>query len=166
MLKLYDENNKLVSLDLEKPEQLLVQKYIKPDDVVLELGARYSSVSCTINRNLKNKKNQISVEPDSRVWEALQKNRNINGCQFRIVKGFISRKRIELTQLNNHNGFGSTFEPNNTSITPHFTLNDIIEIGDIKFNVLVADCEGFLEKFYDENKSSLPYKLHKFFFSV
>ena len=34
---------------LEKYEQELVNKYILENDVVLELGARYGSVSCIIN---------------------------------------------------------------------------------------------------------------------
>lgn len=40
---------------IEKPEQDLANKYILENDVVLELGARYGSVSCTINNKLKNK---------------------------------------------------------------------------------------------------------------
>jgi len=52
---------------VEVPEQKLVNIYIQPDDVVLELGARYGTVSCNINKKLNNKLNQVSVEPDSRV---------------------------------------------------------------------------------------------------
>ena len=38
---------------IEKQEQDLVEKYILESDVVLELGARYGSVSCTINKKTK-----------------------------------------------------------------------------------------------------------------
>lgn len=41
-MKIYDRNNNLVDTNkMEKPEQDLSKKYIKKDDVVLELGARY-----------------------------------------------------------------------------------------------------------------------------
>ncbi len=57
---------------LEVQEQRLVNQYIKENDVVFELGARYGSVSCIINSKLNCKTNQVVVEPDERVWEALE----------------------------------------------------------------------------------------------
>lgn len=152
-MEIRDENNKLVDiLHVEKPEQDLVNKYILQDDIVLELGARYGSVSCIINSKLKNKQNQVVVEPDSRVWGALEKNKIRNKCEFHIVKGFISNKKLGLTNLNQClNGYGSTFIENDKSTIPSFTLNEIKEKHKLNFNVLVADCEGFLEVFFDEN---------------
>ena len=55
----------------------MAKEYIKKDDVVLELGARYGSVFCVINSKLSNKNNQVSIEPDSRVWDALEKNKQL-----------------------------------------------------------------------------------------
>jgi hypothetical protein len=95
---------------MEKEEQCLANKYILEDDIVLELGARYGSVSCIINSKLNNKNNQVVVEPDDRVWDALEKNRNSNNCKFNIVKGFISNKKLDLTNLDCwHCGYGATF---------------------------------------------------------
>ena len=74
-MKIYNEFNERVDYRLEKQEQNLAKKYIKENDIVLELGARYGSVSCVINSKLSNKNNQVSVEPDSIVWEALEKNK-------------------------------------------------------------------------------------------
>jgi precorrin-6B methylase 2 len=39
--------------NVEISEQQLAKEYIQPDDVVFELGARYGSVSCCINKKLK-----------------------------------------------------------------------------------------------------------------
>jgi len=56
-MEIRDENGKLVDIaSLETQEQELVRKYILPEDVVLELGARYGSVSCIINSKLSNKR--------------------------------------------------------------------------------------------------------------
>lgn len=150
---IYDQNNNKVDTNkLEKPEQELAQKYIRPDDVVLELGARYGSVSCVINSKLSNKKNQVSVEPDSRVWSALELNAKRNNCQFNIVKGFVGEKKMELTNLDDwFGGYGSTFVYNESSNIPSYTLSEIKRQYNLNFNVLVADCEGFLEVFFDEN---------------
>ena len=60
---------------IEKQEQDLANKYILETDVVLELGARYGSVSCIINSKLNNKNNQVVVEPYKRVWDALEINK-------------------------------------------------------------------------------------------
>ena len=119
--------------------------------LVLELGARYGSVSCIINSKLSNKNNQVSVEPDSRVWDALEKNAKINNCGFNIIKGFIGEKKMALTNLNNYYGYGSTFIYNENSKIQSYTLDEVKKNYNLKFNVLVADCEGFLEVFFDEN---------------
>ena len=58
--------------NIEAHEQHLANKYIEENDVVFELGARYGSVSCIINSKLKYKTNQVVVQPDERVWEALE----------------------------------------------------------------------------------------------
>ena len=154
---IYDMNNNRVDTQaLEKPEQELAYKYIEENDIVLELGARYGSVSCIINTKLKNKNNQVVVEPDSRVWDALEKNKKINCCEFNIVKGFISNKKLDLTNLDYYyGGYGATSIENNNSNIPSFTLDEIRSKYNLNFNVLFVDCEGFLEQFLNENSDIL-----------
>ena len=138
--------------NIEKPEQDLANEYILENDIVLELGARYGSVSCTINSKLNNKNNQVVVEPDERVWSALEQNRINNNCEFNIVKGFISNKKLDLTNLDVYlGGYGATFIESNDTKVPSYSLDEVTNKYNLKFNVLVADCEGFLEVFFDEN---------------
>ena len=57
-----DENNNIVDNTIhETDEQRLADKYIKPTDVVLELGARYGTVSCIINKKINDPKNQVQI---------------------------------------------------------------------------------------------------------
>ena len=148
-----DQNGGFVDTNyFEKPEQDLAKQYIKADDTVLELGARYGSVSCTINSNLNCKTNQVVVEPDDRVWDALERNKLVNNCEFHIVKGFISSKKLGLTNLDYYyGGYAATYIEQNDTKIKSYTLEEIKEKYNLKFNVLVADCEGFLEVFFDEN---------------
>jgi len=143
------------TIDTEKhetEEQALVYRFIQSNDVVLELGARYGSVSCMINYKLTSKTSQVVVEPDERVWDALERNKRVNKCEFAIIKGFISSKQLGLTGLNICNGgYGATFVEASESKIPSYTLAQIEAQHKLKFNVLVADCEGFLETFFDEN---------------
>ena len=143
-----DENGNKVSLQhFEVDEQELARFLIEESDIVLELGARYGSVSCIINSKLKCKTNQVSVEPDDRIWAALERNKKVNNCDFHIVKGFVSKKKLGLIPL----GYATTSIEQEESTIPSYSLEAIQEKYNLKFNVLVADCEGFLETFFDEN---------------
>ena len=67
-----DQHGNKINTDImEIHEQHLARQFIEETDVVLELGARYGSVSCIINSKLNVKTNQVVVEPDERVWNAL-----------------------------------------------------------------------------------------------
>jgi FkbM family methyltransferase len=150
-----DKNGTVIDTEsIEKNEQILANHFIMENDVVLELGARYGSVSYVISSKLNNKKNLVVVEPDDRVWDALENNRLRNNCEFHIVKGFISNRKLGLTNLDVFaDGYGSTFVEDSDTRIPSYTLSEIQNKYMLNFNVLVADCEGFLEVFFDENPS-------------
>ena len=143
--------NSIDIANVEACEQSLAKQYIKENDIVFELGARYGSVSCVINSKLKYKTYQVVVEPDERVWAALERNKRENNCGFHIVKGFVSAKKLALTNLDSWDGYATTSIENVDSKIPSYTMEEINEKYNMKFNVLVADCEGFLESFFDEN---------------
>jgi len=139
-----DENGIPVRYDrYEVCERNQAKRYIRPNDCVLELGARYGGVSVVINKILNDKTNQVSVEPDKKVWSALERNRDANDCHFEIIKGTISKKPHI---INGVSWATHTLESAYSDI-PNYDLPNK------PFNVLVADCEGFLETFYRENKS-------------
>ncbi len=137
--------------NIEREEQDQAATYISPDSVVLELGARYGTVSCIISKKLNNPMNLLAVEPDERVWSALESNMINNRCQFNILKGVISRTPVILTEKESWNGYATKSVPALTSSITAFTLEEVEEKYGITFNTLVADCEGFLETFLDEN---------------
>ncbi len=148
----YDEKGELINAkDLEYSEQCICSNFIKSSDVVLELGARYGSVSCIINKILDNKNNQVSVEPDEHVWNALENNIKINQCDITLHKGFISRKSLSIKE----DGYASYSVISDTNDSLCKTLEEIETENNLKFNTLVADCEGFLETFLDENPKIL-----------
>ncbi len=156
-MEFYNDKGQLIDSDtIEKPEQDLAQMFIQPEDCVLELSARFGTVSCTINRQLKIKTNQVVVEPDERVWNALEENKKRNGCEFHIIKGFVSRQKLGLTNLDTHfGGYGARAIPDASTNISSYKLEDITTKYGLIFNVLVADCEGFFETFIQENPSIL-----------
>jgi FkbM family methyltransferase len=139
---------------IEVQEQLDASTFLLPDDCVLELGGRWGGVSIIINSQLKDKTKHLVVEPDSRVWEVLEKNRDTHGCQFHIVKGAISNQKLNLDiDDKKYHGLASFTKPSTDGRgdVPIYKLQDF-EDKVTNFNVLIADCEGFLETFFDENK--------------
>ena len=146
-----EKGEKIKHLIVERKEQILAEEYIQADSVVLELGARYGSVSCVINKKLNDKTRQVVVEPDERVWDALEANKKRNGCEFHIIKGFVSNKKLGLTNTDDWRGYGTTSMEDTSSSIPNYTLKEIESKYNLKFNTLVADCEGFLGIFFEEN---------------
>ena len=147
-LNYWDEHGNLIPhLTREQSEQRLAFIYTPKDSCVLELGARYGTVSCATNIILSNPKNHVVVEPDSTVWSALEYNKEINNCTFHIVKGFCSNKKLSLTGR----GYCTRTIPDLQSNHPSFTLSELQSLVDKPFDTLIADCEGFLETFLDEN---------------
>jgi FkbM family methyltransferase len=151
-IKIKDEDGNFIDIiHVERNEQDQAKKYIHKNDIVLELGARYGSVSCVINSKLDNKYNQVVVEPDEKVWVALENNKKLNHSGFHIVKGFISKKKFNLKS----NGYATTSVEDTKSEIPHFDLDDIRKKYNLEFNVLIVDCEGCLETFLFENLNLL-----------
>jgi FkbM family methyltransferase len=151
-MKFINEEMYYIDTDFfEVCEQVQAEKYITSDCVVLELGARYGTISCIINNKLAVRTNQVSVEPDPRVHRALEVNKTINKCGFHILKGFISNVPMDLTDLGAHFGYGTRSYKVSQSLIPSYTLEHIQAKFGLRFNTLVADCEGFLEQFFDEN---------------
>lgn len=140
----YDENDNIIDIiKIERTEQILANKYIEKRDIVLELGARYGTVSVIINKKLEeeNKWKHYVVEPDSNVWEALENNKRNHNSKFEIIKGMISKKKHKISEHSNYST--QTIESEEGEIK-------IYDIPKEKFNVLIVDCEGCFEEFYNE----------------
>ena len=58
----YDESNNIIDhKTTERTEQNMAYEFIEPNDIVLELGGRYGTVSNSINHKLNNKKIMLSL---------------------------------------------------------------------------------------------------------
>ena len=143
--------------ELECEEQALAARFIRADHFVLELGARYGTVTVAINQALHGAGHrQVAVEPDSRVWEALDGNLQSNGALgVRVVRGFVARQPLALTNLDAYfGGYGATATAATEAqpaSAPSYTLEQVQALVAQPFTALVADCEGCLETFLSEN---------------
>lgn len=161
-----EKGNRINHLESERTEQDQASLYI-PEDAkgVLELGARYGTVTYAISKRIGNRPILITVEPDSTVWPALEDNLKRYTIHANIVKGAISRKPLGIVHFQY-----SSFTADDPSVSvvkaaedfkqsltynmsiSTWTLEEIQEKTNIPvIDVLVADCEGFLEQFMEEN---------------
>ncbi len=153
-----DENRMQIDImGIERDEQLLARKWVPADAKVLELGARYGTVSCNISARLDDPTRHIAVEPDPRVIDALQSNKATHNASFNIYKGVVSRKPVSLNTSMRNGYCVHTEECNGSSSSPvaTLTMEELEAMYKITFDTLVADCEGALESFFDENLQAL-----------
>lgn len=139
-------------LRYEQYEQYFVSRWLKPNDIVLEIGARYGVVSSCINFMLKNKSKQVSIEPDPYAHSILEENRRRTKSKFKICKEVLSNKPIKMhfTEFGLNSGVANNSELNTRKV-PNITVKDFLKKYKMKFNVLVADCEGCLCKLFQES---------------
>jgi FkbM family methyltransferase len=153
-----DREGNPANTDYEKEEQFLVRTYLPRDAQVLELGARYGTVSCVISEVLQDPTKHVAVEPDPSVIEALLHNREENGGKFHIFNGIVSEHGCELQFIDpkfDFHEYGTYTKPSETPNVKNKTLHDIEKMYDVKFDAVVADCEGFFYNFVKENVESL-----------
>jgi glycosyl transferase family 25 len=148
----YDESLNIIDTSTyETTEQWIADTFISREAVVLELGGRYGVVSVHINKKLNNTKNHCVVEPDRAVFKQMFCNILQNKCKPHVFNGVISKTPLFFKQ----NGTASIAREDKCScdayIVPNKSLDQLISETGLKFDTLVADCEGCLEKFIDEN---------------
>jgi hypothetical protein len=70
----------------EIEEHTLFNKYANENSNVLDLGGFIGTLSCSINKTLKNPKNHIVTEIHPFYRKYLKKNRDINNCKFKVLE--------------------------------------------------------------------------------
>ena len=147
----YNEKDELINPFFHEIfEQYLTYKWIKPDDIILELGARYGIVSCSVNQMLNNKKNHVVVEPDKSVHSVLSQNKKNCNAKFTICKNPISNIPLEFINIKQYGLASYTKETTNIKKQINITFDEFIKKYKLKFNVLIIDCEGCLCNFLIE----------------
>lgn len=153
-----DRDGNPANVEYEAEEQFLVRTYIPKDAKVLELGARYGTVSCVISDILDDPTQHVAVEPDSSVIEALTKNRDANGGKFQIFEGVVSKKGYELAFIDpkfDLHEYGTYTKETDTPTIKNMSLKELSDTYNVTFDCIVADCEGFFCDFVDENPEAV-----------
>lgn len=71
--------------EYEKPEREAIRRFLDPSLPVVEFGGSVGVVSCLTNRNLCDPRRHVVVEANRALIPVLEKNRDLNQCQFEIL---------------------------------------------------------------------------------
>lgn len=146
------DGNQIPNTTWEYDEQIILSKYIKPTDNVLQLGGNIGASCICVDKLINPNNANICVEPNQRLINTLEHNKKINDSTFTIIHGIITEKKGKKlqevdTDINN-NYYGSMVNDSGNVDINSISLTHIPNISSI--NVLFADCEGCLEQFLDE----------------
>ena len=125
----------------ELPEQIMSCTYIKPENVVLEIGGNIGRNSLVIGTLLSNSENLVVLECDPDAFIHLEKNRTTNDLKFNSVNAAISSRKLIQS--------GWTSIQSDVILPGYFPITtmpyeDFKEDHGLMFDTLVADCEGAL----------------------
>jgi FkbM family methyltransferase len=125
----------------EYPEQQLATEFIPQDAKVLELGSNIGRNTLVIASLITDESQFVTLECDPKSVAILTQNRDNNGMKFHIEPSALSARRLFLL------GWDSFIEenkPDGSVEISTITWPDLQKKYDVKFDTVVADCEGAL----------------------
>lgn len=130
----------------EYPEQEMAVMYIKPDDIVLEIGGNIGRNSCIIGSLLNDSKNLVVFESFDTFAQQLKENRDLNNLSFHIEDCAISKCELYQKHWNtkrvNEMYLEDFVDWKNIKTSTWSDIKD--KYNHLRFDTLVADCEGAL----------------------
>jgi FkbM family methyltransferase len=128
----------------ELVEQYMSVQAIEPTDVVLELGGNIGRNSLMIANLLTDDRNLVTVECDPEFAGYLDENRSINKRNFAIVTAALSKRRLIQSGWDTKPLADGAPIPTGWKEVATLTWTQLQQLHPLRFNVLVADCEGAL----------------------
>lgn len=140
----------------EYPEQLMSATYIKSSDRVLELGSNIGRNTLVIASLLEDQNNLVTLECDPNTCVILKKNRDLNNYYFHVEPAALSCRKLiqkgwDTVPIDSiPSDQQKDWKPINT-----ITFTQLEAKYQIKFNTLVADCEGALFYIFKDQSEML-----------
>jgi len=139
------------SMDQELVEQHLSCKYIKPNNIVLEIGGNLGRNALVISNILDNETNLVTLEPNKEYYNKLVENRdhnnklfNVDNCCLSINPVYILDSRSFLEDKLD-DIFPISFNDLDTSKANSVNIinyHDLCNKYNLIFDTLCIDCEG------------------------
>lgn len=140
-----DEKEHIVPhLSVEREEQINIYEQVDKGDKVLELGARYGTVSAILMDMVYKENDVVIVEPDAAVINVLYKNLRDNGFKNpNIFHGTVGYSKKKMSDGDGYAIQTVDCEGGDCGIES-LRYTDLQDRYNIVFDTIVADCEGCL----------------------
>lgn len=140
----------------EKEERTYMSPRLKPDAVVLELGACIGVVSCLTNKLLNNKNQHVVVEANPNLIQPLEQNKQLNNSGFHIENCLISNEPESDFFIHDLIVGGSNLRPTAQKVRMvGKTIDQLEQQYHLQFDTLVMDIEGGELQLLREEKAKI-----------
>ena len=143
---------------IEWDEWMLVRALVRPNDTVLELGARFGTTSCALAAATRNSGKVVAVEPDASVIHHLLQNQR--RCAFAALHGAVGEKPLAFLRSPIPDGYSSTTSTawvrGRSVRVPMMTVSDLEARISAKFDVALIDAKRKIcwsQKFQNRSNS-------------
>lgn len=137
------DSNDILLGNYEEEEIELIERHLREDTDVIELGAGIGFTSCFINKKIEQDYKQISVEANKNLIPVLERHRKLNNSSFAIENLAYSEHRGTIGFSEGENYITGSVKNGSTSLEVHTTNLELLskKHGFGEFS-LVADIEG------------------------
>jgi len=127
------------SFEQEYPEQIMVVKFLKGHEKVLEIGANIGRNTLIIASILDNQQNLVTMESCPNIFKQLQHNKILNNMNFFTENSALSKKKLIQKDWDTIQSdvLLDGYQNVNT-----ITYDQLRKKYNIRFDTLVLDCEG------------------------
>lgn len=139
----------------------LIRKYVKGDDAVLEVGARYGAGTCAAAEATGNSGRVVAVEPDEAVWAPLLWNRHSHHCASWLFRGVVADRDLapptpeERGRAKLVGAAAAAAGAGARGARPHLTYSELQAATGLNFTAIVVDCFGCVDSLFRGNRGSL-----------
>ena len=130
----------------ELPEQVMATTFIKPENVVLELGSNIGRNTVVISFLLNDHDQLVTLETDKNTCKKLKNNKDINELEFNIENSALSTRML----IQKENSRDTEVRELSDSVPTGYNKVNTITFSELKqkynkvFDTIVADYDGLL----------------------
>jgi len=142
--------------EMEYPEQLMAMRYLNENSKVLEIGGNIGRTSHIIHTILNNPHNHVVMECEKEMAKQLRYNLDMNTYKdVRIETAALSKTKLYMDGGHGPRPLEDLSESENPVEIPTISYSEIYQKYNVKFDTLVADCEGSLYYIFKEDPDML-----------
>ena len=153
----------------EKDEIRAINRYLRPDLPVIELGGGIGVVSCIVNQQLECPEKHIVLEADPELLITLEANRRLNNCRFVTKSAALGYGSDSVVLHVSEIGTSSLYKVANTNDAlqvPAVSLKHILANAGLSVATLIMDIEGGEADLIEQEIVILKNHIHMIFFEV